>query len=167
MTHSIRRFMDAIRPLTEAEVMPTLYHGSRRRFRRGNVLLPQFDGYVSWPEVQVHEQFFEQHRPKHCLPRSKSVFMIADPKLVETAGGYEDNVYEVRPQGKVERNDLSWYSALNVLDSYSIEDQDEIDLNDPEWIEAARNYWNGVPHPDRPMWEYRSPSAIIVRRIKL
>jgi hypothetical protein len=152
--------------LTETTI-PTLYHGSRRRFPKGFVLLPQSKGYVSWDEVRVHEQFIERYRPRDCLSRGQSVFMVADPRLAETAGGYEDYVYEVRPVGKVERNDLNWYEVLNVLDNYSIEEQEQIDLNDPEWIAAAKNYWKGVPHPGRSMWEYRSPSAVIIRRVKL
>jgi hypothetical protein len=159
MTDDLRRWIR----LCESVQMP-LYHGSKRRFRNGFILLPRPKGYVSWPEVRVHEMFMERHRPPDCLPRSQCVFMVDDPQMTEMSGGYEDYVYEVQPQGKVERNDLEWYEVLNVLDFRSVRDWKKIDLNN-EWIEAAKNYWNGVPHPGKSMWEYRSSSAVVVRMI--
>ena len=147
--------------------LPRLFHGSRKRFPKGFVLRPQSDGYISFEEVKVHEAVMDHFRPVHCLPRSKSVFMVADPAEIDYAGGYEDNVYEVQPQGKVEKNDMAWYSELGSYTEH-FDEQGQIDLNDPEIMKAATNYWNGVPYknPANSLWEYRSESAIVLRRIR-
>lgn len=141
---------------------PFLIHGSKKKFPVGFVLLPQLDGYVNLPETKEHEDIFEKYRPEGCLSRLQSVFMLASTNIdnIENAGGYDDYIYEVKHQGKIERNDLAWYSEIsNII---------EPDINDPELVSIVDNYWNGIRFPNKQnsLWEYRSPSATIVKLIK-
>ena len=139
-----------------------LVHGSKKKFPVGFVLLPQSDGYVASIEAEEHEAIFEQYRPPECLSRSQSVYMLGSTNIqyIDHAGGYNDYVYEVKHQGKVERNDMGWYSEISMLMHF--------DVNDPELITIVENYWKGVRFPRRvnALWEYRSPSAIVVRLVE-
>lgn len=133
------------------------YHGSRRKFPDGFTLTPQAIGYVH-DEKKV-EDFVEKYRPPNKLSRFKSVFMVTDPEEIDYAGGYEDFIYEVMPVGVVEKSDLSWYSEISV---YLHEDNQVEPM-----IEAAKNYWSGVPFtdPKSSLFEYRTSAATITRRI--
>lgn len=159
MENDIRRWMR----LCEA-VSPKMYlvHGSSKEFPVGFVLLPQTDGYVHAVGSEAEEEIFERLRPPECLPRNKSVYMLASTNIqyIDAVGGSNDYVYHVKHQGKVERNDLGWYSHISTFMS--------IDGDDPEIIATVKNYWAGVRYPDRDgaLWEYRSPSAVIVKLIE-
>ncbi len=149
-----------------------LYHGSRKEFPVGFTLLPQSDGYASSSDESIAntERILESHRPAQCLPRAKSVFMVTDPEEIDFAGGYTDFVYQVEPVGKVEKNDMAWYSSLATV----IWD----DVNDPEAIRLAEGYWSGQPEKplrsfeyralleSHTLFEYRAPSAKIIRVIE-
>ena len=129
------------------------YHGSRKKFPNGFLLLPQTDGYLHYPETMVLESIFEKYRPTHKLSRFKSVFLVDNPELCEYAGGYEDYVYLVQPQGVVEASDLAWYTEAD-----GHEDKEEKKR-------CALNYWNGVPFTGRAnrLVEYRTPAAKILQ----
>lgn len=145
-----------------ADLTIKYYHGSKKRFKDGLVLLPQSDGYLhSNDEMIVQtETILEQYRPTGCLRRSDSVFMVSDPAEIDSAGGYIDYVYLVKPQGKIERNNLSWYSEIG---NYLWDD-----INDPEVKQLAENYWNGVPYKneENSLWEYRASSAQIIKLVE-
>ena len=131
------------------------YHGSQKKFPNGFLLLPQTDGYVLYPETTGLEAFVEKYRPSNKLARSKSVFLVDNPELCDLAGGYEDYIYLVRPQGVIEASDLSWYSQIETY----------LDMEEEEKKQCALNYWNGVPFTDRRrrLVEYRTPAAKIIQ----
>lgn len=143
-------------------IKPKLIHGSRKKFPVGFILLPQTDGYVNLPETKEHEDIFEKYRPEGCLSRSQSVFMLSSTNIdhIDDAGGYNDYIYEVKHRGKIERNDLAWYSEISGLV--------DLDINDPELVSIVNNYWNGVRFRNKQnsLWEYRSPSATIIKLIE-
>ena len=130
------------------------YHGSQTEFKVGFVLKPQNE-YTSSPEVKTLEDLFEKHRPKGKLSRSKSVFLVDDPDLIDYAGGYDDFIYVVEPIGKVEKSDLGWYTEVDTI---MHDDYDEADL-----LQMIRNYWDGVPYriAEHGLFEYRCGSAVI------
>jgi hypothetical protein len=136
-----------------------LYHGSRRKFPKGFRLTPQPTGYAHHPDQQILEQVFEKMRPPDKLSRYQSVFLVDDPTDCESAGGYEDHVYLVQPEGQVEKSDLAWYSECEVYLDEPIERQQE----------CAKNYWVGVPftNPANSMFEYRCRAAIILKEIRI
>lgn len=140
----------------------TYFHGSRKRFKNGFILLPQKIGYVNDDDelIQISERILEKNRPAHCLPRTKCVYMVDDPNYIEHAGGWIDFVYQVKPMGKVERNDLAWYSEIS---NYYWDD-----INDPEAKLFAENYWNGIQYKniENSLWEYRAASAEIIQMIE-
>jgi 2'-5' RNA ligase/8-oxo-dGTP pyrophosphatase MutT (NUDIX family) len=137
-----------------------LYHGSRKKFQPGDTLTPQPGGYVTAPEpdVELTEDIVELHRPKGALPRKDSVYMVDDPALIDYAGGYEDYVYAVEPIGKVEKNDMDWYSELStyIWDS----------IDDPEAARLAQGYWSGkAKGGEHTLFEYRARKAKVVKLI--
>jgi hypothetical protein len=132
-----------------------LYHGSRKEFPNGFILTPQNDGYTSYPEVQFSENILELVRPKDKLSRKKSVYMVADIDEIDSAGGYLDFVYLVRPLGRVEASDEGWYSEI-----------DEWIDNPDQAKECAINYWNGTPYKGvGSLFEYRTPKAMVLRLV--
>jgi RNA:NAD 2'-phosphotransferase (TPT1/KptA family)/8-oxo-dGTP pyrophosphatase MutT (NUDIX family)/ribosomal protein L32 len=135
-----------------------LYHGSRVKFKPGDILTPQPSGYVNAPDVAIIEGVMEKSRPEGALPRKDSVYMVARPDDVDRAGGYDDYIYEVQPVGKVERGDLGWYGDVSVYGEHQ--------PDDPEVIQAAKNYWAGEPHDKFRLWEYRAPKVKIVRLVR-
>lgn len=82
----------------------------------------------------------------------------SDQAIIESAGGFANFIYEVKPIGNVERNHIGWWSLINsnihrILQSHPLEDY-------------ARAYWDGIecdisPGHARP-WEYRCREAIVV-----
>ena len=142
--------------LTESKT-PTLYHGSRKKFPIGMVLKPQSDGYVHSDDDNIGEteSILDSYRPSSMLSRNQSVFMVDDPEDIDYAGGYDDYIYIVEPIGKVERNDLHWYSELSMYAGYNDDMDDEFE----QW---ASNYWNGVYSGSGGIWEYRAKAAKIV-----
>jgi hypothetical protein len=51
---------------------------------------------------------------------------------------------------------MNWGSEISML----LSDGHEFDSD--EVIDAANNYWNGVPHTDEQLWEYLTPKAKIL-----
>jgi hypothetical protein len=131
-----------------------LFHGSRREFPVGFILSPQSDGYVQDPETKRTEEIVERYRPTGKIARHKAVFLVDDPDLIDSAGGYTDFIYTVEPIGRVERSDLSWYSDIEIY----------LDTDESEQQRLAENYWSGMPYNegDHSLFEYRVKSAKIV-----
>lgn len=151
------RYHDAMR-LLAARI---LYHGSREEFPPGFVLEPQPGGYADLPDEDIAEveAIVEAHRPPGMIPRREAVFMVDDPEMIDSAGGYDDHVYEVEPIGQAEASDMAWYSELSVY---------WIDMPEDERRRLAEGYWSGDPFPDksRGLFEYRARSARVVREVE-
>lgn len=154
--------MSHIRTILENALNTTipLFHGSRTRFKIGTLLTPQSEGYVQGSgmdemERDVHvktERVMEKYRPANAVPRHKAVFMVSSPEDIDSAGGYIDFVYRVKPTGTVSKCNLDWYSELyNYL-------HDEAD--EKEVARLASNYWNAVPSSGA-LYEYLAVSAQI------
>lgn len=138
------------------------FHGSRRNFEIGHVLAahrPRLE-----PEEKAVELILERFRPEDCLPRNKCIFMVAqpDPDLIERAGGYAQYIYQVEPQGRVERNDVHWWAkilnegAIDVFKGTPEEKAEALVACQP----MAEAYWLGDAS-ERPLWEYRSVRGVI------
>jgi hypothetical protein len=93
-----------------------LYHGSSKHFVEGTLLVAQPDGYVA----QINdggsnlEQLFENRRPVNMTSRAQSVYMSADPDLIDASGGSIDAIYKVEPIGNAELSDLAWYTEAQL-----------------------------------------------------
>lgn len=117
------------------------FHGSKKLFPAGFLLSPQIDGYANQDEVKNIEAYLEARRPPNKTARSKSVFLVNDPDLIDSAGGYIDAIYKVIPRSTPEESDLAWYSeALCALDT---------DPSDMDYVaHCADMYWDGTPFFD-------------------
>lgn len=154
----MRNFIDLIE---SAQVV--LYHGSRKKFRTGTVLIPQKTGYVSGSKMDVIERdahfriesILEKYRPPNAIPRKDAVFMVTDPEEIDYAGGYNDNIYIVEPLGPITRCNMAWYTEL-----YSYCWDEEID----ETLVAgfAQHYWSGYPKGDSDLYEFLTSKAKII-----
>jgi hypothetical protein len=133
--------------------MTTFYHGSFDELAIGTVLEARPRGYVGSADPDL-ENLFERVRPEGCIPRQQAVFLVADPDLIDAAGGYTDFIYEVEAVSP-RSHDLAWYTQAQIL-------LDDGDIPGAE--EAARNYWDGVPYPKRSssLIEYLVRSATVV-----
>lgn len=136
-----------------------LYHGSHKHFVNGAHLVPQSDGYVAMEKQRGSklEELFEQRRPENLTSRAKSVFLSADPDLIDSSGGCIDAIYEVEPKGKAELSDLSWYTQAQI--------ELEATAPDAQYLNrCADSYWAGEPFHDVSSQcpEYRAPAATVV-----
>lgn len=158
----MRQLIDLI---TEAQ--GTYYHGSKEPLAIGTVLTAQDEGYVrghsEWTDIenQAHhrcEQIIEQFRPANAPSRFDAVFLVTDPQDIDYAGGYDDHVYIVEPQGEPWKANLNWYSELYILCEHT--------TIDPKVArEHADNYWAAVPKGGSDLYEYLVTSATIVSQI--
>lgn len=142
------------------EDIKRLYHGSTYKMPNGFILKPQSDGYVMTVDDEggAGERMMEVYRPDNMLPRYNSIFMTTAINEIDSSGAWSiDYIYIVQPIGKVEKNNLGWYSDFNGED----------DLKTPEAKELALNYWHSVDysHPGS-LWEYRSFAAKIIRLVE-
>jgi len=133
----------------------TFYHGSMTKLPVGTILTPRNDYVTNWGNTDFYS-VLEKYRPKDMLGHHQGVFMVADEDDVDLAGGGTDWLFVVEPQGKIQRHDVNWSSEISALVS------DGYKLDSPEIIDAANNYWSGVPHPNESVWEYLTPSAKIL-----
>jgi hypothetical protein len=151
-------------------VIPALYHGTRREFSIGEILKPQHDGYVHRTDEKPHqllEHLLEKCRPDGKVSRSDAVFLIADPEEIDRAGGYTDHVYECEPIGPVSKCNLDWYGkAYLVCEHIILEDDPDYSPDDDLEIvhQYCLNYWNAVPS-DSAIYEYLTPQAKIVNKV--
>jgi len=136
------------------ELNKTYYHGSMQKLPVGTILTPRDDYEDNWGRVPFYNAL-ELYRPKGQLPHRSAVFMTSDEEDIDLAGGGTDWIFQVTPLGPVQKHDLNWSSEISALydNGYSIES--------PEVIEAAGNYWNGVPHHNENVWEFLTPKARI------
>jgi hypothetical protein len=121
----------------------------------GTILKPNDNYEENWSNTYFYS-VLEYYRPKDMLSHKNSVFMCGNDEDVELAGGGTEYLFVVEPLGKVERHDVNWSSEISVLMS------DGLEIDDPEVIEAAANYWNGTPHYNEQVWEYLTPFAKII-----
>lgn len=140
------------------------YHASTEAFEPGTVLVPSGEPSQFWER----EKFLEEYRPEGHLPRSQSVFMTDNAKAAKVWGRY---VYEVEPQGKVEKNDIGWFEQLFYLDDPEWMEDDEESGTSREQIEefvsqAVKGYWSGKPNDQHEIgYEYRAPNAKVVKQV--
>jgi hypothetical protein len=132
------------------------FHGSRTHFEVGDVLVPQPCGYVHSADVSEFERIIESRRPEGRLSRFESVFLVADPGLIDAAGGYNEAVYLVEPVGMPEASDLRWYS--DAWCEYGSGPGGQARL-----VEMIDRYWSGEAYPDHgaSCFEYRVPEAVV------
>ena len=154
------------------QVVPTLYHGSRRRFRVGTILRAQRYGYAhgsGYPAFEKRvrkmcEDFLEEFRPANAIPRRSALFMVDDPSIIDAVGGYEDYVYEVQPIGPVTRCNLYWYSDLEGY-CMGLEGRPE-HAHMGQVMDMAKGYWrastNDIDAPVRDQMEYLAQSARVI-----
>lgn len=140
-----------------------LYHGSRRAFPVGFVLLPQRDGYVHQCDTQAFEKLVESRRPRDKLSRYKSVFLTDQIVNIDGAGGYDDVVYAAEPARSPEASDLAWYGEAFCL----FVDGTEADM--AQVVTQIDAYWNGTPYfdPSRSNMEYRTDAARITAVVEI
>lgn len=141
-----------------------LYHGSHKHFVNGAILQAQPDGYVARESEQGSEleKLFEQRRPESLTSRAKSVFLSADPDLIDASGGAIDAIYEVEPKGIAELSDLAWYTQAQIELESAAPDVQCFSL-------CVDNYWSGVPFHDEGSQcpEYRTHAATVISLIEL
>jgi hypothetical protein len=138
------------------------YHGSPKHFPIGFRLAPQADGYAQRDEASDLEKLFESRRPAGKTARTKSVFLVADPDLIDAAGGYTDAVYLVEPKSTPEQSDLCWYS-----EAYAEIESEPHSM--ARVLECIDHYWSGEPFPvsERRCTEYRVTAAIVLELAEL
>lgn len=133
----------------------TYYHGSMEELPIGTILTPRDNYEAAWGNTSFYAAL-EHYRPHHILGHRQAVFMCDNPDDVDLAGGGTEWLFTVEPQGKIERHDLNWGSEISMLID------DGYDINSHEVANAAKNYWDGVPHTDEQVWEYLTPAAKII-----
>lgn len=144
-----------IRELLESNNQP-YYHGSYDNLPVGTILTPRDDYESNWKDTDFYGPL-EMYRPKDKLSHKQSVFMCDNPDDVDLAGGATEWLFTVAPMGKVQRHDLNWGSEISSLvgDGHAFDSE--------EVMEAANNYWAGIPHHNESVWEYLTPAAKIVK----
>lgn len=133
------------------------FHGSMNYLPVGTILTPRMDEYEKdWSGTDFYN-ILEKYRPKNMLSHKESVFMVDNEDDIDLAGGGTDWLFTVKPLGPIQKHDMNWSSEISMLvsDGYSI-DSTEI-------INAANNYWKGVPHHNESVWEYLTTKAEIIR----
>ena len=131
------------------------YHGSSDNLPIGTILTARVGYESDWEHTDFYN-VLEHYRPSNQLSHKQSVFMCDNPDDLDAAGGGTDWVFTLKPLGPVQKHDLNWSSEISCL----IGDGFTIDSKEVE--QAAKNYWSGVPHTDESLWEYLTPSAIIL-----
>lgn len=131
------------------------YHGSSNQLEVGTRLVPSEKYAENWTNTDFYS-ILEMYRPENKLAHKDAVFMVGDPDDIDLAGGSTEWCFEVIPEGTVTRHDLNWSSEISMLVSEGYP-KDAVEI-----INAARNYWDGIPHPNESVWEYLTTSAVIV-----
>ena len=88
------------------------------------------------------------------LAHKNAVFMCDNDQDIDCAGGGTEYLMVVKPLGKIEKHDLNWSSEISCLISENASE----DLIK----QAAENYWYGIPHHNKNVWEYLTPEAVIL-----
>lgn len=152
--------------LPAAQCQPSRYlHYTGRRFRPGDVLLPQEDGYVRWPESRAQETILERYRPPGKLPRRHAVFLFAEDDTDRVGFGALSTAYccvcAPWTDPTEERSDLAWLWELDQgFEDVSIL---ESDFSELELAYLAGGYWSGAARPTaRSRFEYRTARAHVI-----
>ena len=129
------------------------FHGSLSEIELNTIIKSNKEGYVQPCPL---EELFESVRPEHCLSRFQSVYLCDKPEDIDYCGGFNDYIYIVKPSDIIQKSDLAWYShAQELIEKNNIE----------EALEAALNYWNGIPfyNKEYSVFEYRTIHATILQ----
>lgn len=132
------------------------YHGSFEKLPIGTILTPRLDYEKNWEHTDFYRPL-EMYRPANQLAHSQSVFMCDNPDDIDLAGGATNWIFTVIPLGVIQKHDLNWSSEISMLISNGYK------INSPEIIQAAGNYWQGIPHHDENVWEYLTTRAKIIK----
>jgi hypothetical protein len=150
-----------------AETTSVFYHGSRKPLPVGTRLVARPDGYVTGRnmdriEREAHhmcEAYLEKGRPDGAPQRSQCVYLVTDPNDIDYAGGYNDHVYVVEPEGQPWKANLHWYSRL-----YELCFDENI-----SWEEASplvNQYWNATSTANgEDLYEYLTTAAEITGEV--
>lgn len=131
------------------------YHGSHDNLPIGTILSPRDSYEDDWGKASFYHML-EVFRSDNMLAHKEAVFMVDNTEDIDLAGGATDYVFILRPLGRIERHDLNWGSEISSLvDQGYDEFSEEVSI-------AAKNYWNGTPHPNESVWEYLTPKAEIL-----
>ena len=153
--------------ITETQSKP-LFWGTRQEFPLGQVIIGRKINHDDRESKWV-EKVFEQYRHAQFLNRNLSVYMVdqPDPDLIEKAGGYADHIYQMIPQGKVERNDVHWWSQVYhfALDFQHTQPGPERAAILKQVEPLVLNYFAGTAS-DHPNWEYRVRKAVIEKKVR-
>lgn len=154
---NIRNYINLIESTTNS----VLFHGSRTDIEIGTVLTGRPIKHTD-RESKLVEAVLEHYRPKNCLPRNQSVFMVDTPDIdvIEKVGGYADYIFSVQPLGNVEKNDVFWWAQIYSL----AEDSKSLDELKNRAATDANNYWSGEPSR-RTRWEYRTDKAKVMQMV--
>jgi hypothetical protein len=133
------------------------YHGSYDNLPVGTILTPRYDNYEKdWKNTDFYA-VLEKYKPKNMLSHKESVFMVDNEDDVDLAGGATDYIFTLKPLGPIQKHDINWSSEISTLIS------EGYNINSPKVINAANNYWNGIPHHNENLWEYLTTKAIILK----
>ncbi len=155
--------------LEEAASLPMkFFHGSSKRHAIGSVLKARrrktefqdprpFRTLGAKP--QDVEGFVESYRPRGYPSRTKTIYLVTDPRCVDEAGGSGEHVYEVRPLSMTLRVHFGWFGKLLGLAF------DGVSLKSSRLASRyAKSYWRGVQCPDCVgVWEVLTERAQIIR----
>ena len=131
------------------------YHGSSDNLTVGTILVPRDKDYESdWKDTGFYG-ILEKYRPVGMIAHKDAVFMCGNDDDLDCAGGGTDYVFTLQPLGPVEKHSFNWGSDINCLSENSVKNAALIE-------EAAKNYWQGVPHHSEDVWEYLTTSAKIL-----
>ncbi len=130
------------------------WHASFDRLPVGTTLTPRVGYEERWSSYCVG-RILEDLRPADQIAHRDAVFMCDDPQSCDDAGAHCEWLFEVVPQGVVERHDMEWATEIDRLVSNGWPDAD------PRVVELARRYWSQEPSPT-PTWEYLAASALVV-----
>jgi len=141
------------------------YHGSYNPLPIKTILSSKNGNFMDSFNDDSHIKL-EQFKPNNYLSRNNAVYMTDNPDDIDIAGGSTEFIYIVQPLGKIEKHDLNWMSEIDLIISEAIENNQQEDDETIEKVKnAAINYWNGTPHYNESLWEYLTPSAIIIKEI--
>lgn len=135
--------------------MPARYwHASFDRLPEGTVLAPRPEYENRWSSDSAG-RILEDLRPSDMLAHRDAVFMCDDPQECDNAGAYCEWLFEVRPDGDVQRHDMEWATTIDSMVS------DGWPVDDARITELARRYWHGEAST-LPTWEYLVPAATVM-----
>jgi hypothetical protein len=133
-----------------------LYHGSVEKFKIGDVLIPNKEGYTHSKNVTELELLFEKEKPSFIkYSRLNCVFLCDNEEDIDNCGGYTDYIYVIDIQSlHYEKSDLSWYTKAGFQ-------REENDFEAAK--KSARNYWNGIILEG--VFEYRTKEVTIINEV--